>query len=227
LVATPEPATQTGRRLDLEPEYVYPFLKSTDVFRAKHRALSKWVIVPQHSFGDDTAQLKYCAPKLWRYLSDNSPILDGRKSSIYRNRPRFSVFGHGPYTYAPYKVAVSGLHKEPVFRLVAPIDKQPVVLDDTCYFLPFADPAEAIAVTAMLNTEQCRDLIESLVFWDSKRPITKKLLARIDLHQLGCDQKQIAAIATREAKRLGLTVDSDAVDSLFADAPRELVGTLF
>jgi hypothetical protein len=227
LVATPEPATRAGRRLDLEPEYVYPFLKSTDVFRDKHRVLSKWVIVPQRSFGDDTAQLRYRAPKLWLYLLDNSLILDGRKSSIYRHRPRFSVFGHGPYTYAPYKVTVSGLHKEPVFRLVAPIERRPVVLDDTCYFLPFTDPAEALVVTAMLNSEQCRDLIESLVFWDSKRPITKKLLARIDLRQLGCDRGQTTAIATSEARRLGLTFDPDAVDGLFADASPELADALF
>jgi hypothetical protein len=221
LVATPEPATREGQRLDLEPEYVYPFLKSTDVFRAKHRSLSKWVIVPQRSFGEDTARLRYCAPRLWRYLTDNSVFLDGRKSSIYRNRPRFSVFGHGPYTYAPYKVAVSGLHKEPVFRLVAPIEKQPVVLDDTCYFLPFTDPMEALAVVAALNTEQSRDLIEALVFWDSKRPLTKKLLSRIDLSRLGCDEREVARIATAEAKFLGLDFDPSAVSRLLRAHERE------
>ena len=222
LVATPEPATQSGHRLDLEPGYIYPFLKSTDIFRGRQQVLSKWVIVPQHSFNDDTTQLEYCAPKLWQYLLDNSSALDSRKSSIYRNRPRFSVFGHGPYTYAPFKVAVSGLHKEPVFRLVSPIEKQPVVLDDTCYFLPFTDPSAALAVTAMLNTEQCRDLIESLVFWDSKRPITKKLLARIDLGKLGCDEKQITNTATIEAKHLGITFDPDSVNNLFDDSRRNL-----
>ena len=185
LVATPAPATKSGEVLDLEPEYVLPLLKATDIFRGRQRELTKWVIVPQQTFGAETDSLADRAPRLWAYLTAHGDALDGRRSSIYRNRPRFSVFGHGDYTYAPYKVAISGLHKSPVFRLVAPLDGRPVVLDDTCYFLPFTDPADAERATEVLNSPRCRDLIESMVFWDSKRPITKKLLARIDLARLG------------------------------------------
>lgn len=191
LVATPAPTTKSGEVLDLEPEFVLPFLKSTDIFRGRHREHSKWVIVPQRTFGAETDSLAHRAPKLWAYLSANGAVLDGRRSSIYRNRPRFSVFGHGDYTYAPYKVAISGLHKQPVFRLVAPMNGQPVVLDDTCYFLPFTDPTEAARVTALLNSPACIDLIESMVFWDSKRPITKKLLARLDIDKLPVDPSEL------------------------------------
>lgn len=64
------------------------------------------------------------------------------------------------------------------------LNGQPVVLDDTCYLLPFQDPTEAAVVTAVLGSPEGIALIESLVFWDSKRPITKKLLARLDLNRL-------------------------------------------
>ncbi|WP_406708904.1 hypothetical protein QEV68_05400 [Trueperella pyogenes] len=214
LRATPNPTTKDGEILDLEKDYVYPFLKSTDVFRGRQRELTKWVVVPQLEFGADTSHLRTTAPRLWSYLEKNADILDSRKSSIYRNRPRFSVFGHGVYTFAPYKVAVSGLHKEPVFRLVAPLEGRPVVLDDTCYFIPFLDPTEAVLVAAILNSPAALDLIESLVFWDAKRPITKKLLARIDLNKLPFDAASVLLKARDLAEESGVQFDVGRADLL-------------
>lgn len=214
LDATPEPTTSRGVVLDVEREYVFPLLKCTDIFRGKHRELRKWVLVPQKTFGADTSHLATVAPKLWDYLNSNAEALDGRKSSIYRGRPRFSVFGHGDYTYAPFKVAISGLHKEAVFRLVAPIKGQPVVLDDTCYFLPFHDGTEAAVVTAQLNSPESQLLIESLVFWDSKRPITKKLLARLDLTKLAADPDAVLRSAQALASEAGMEFDLERARGL-------------
>ncbi|MGP6204246.1 SAM-dependent methyltransferase [Microbacterium sp. F2] len=228
LDATPEPTTVEGTKLDVESEYVFPLLKCTDIFRGKHHALRKWVLVPQKTFGADTSHLEIVAPKLWDYLVSNAETLDGRKSSIYRNRPRFSVFGHGDYTYAPYKVAVSGLHKEAVFRLVAPIEGKPVVLDDTCYFLPFDDGTEAAVVAAQLNSPEAKLLIESLVFWDSKRPITKKLLARLDLAKLPTDSDAILQVAQAVATEAGINFDAErAPDMIRGSAAEQRVPTLF
>jgi len=214
LVATPDPTTRAGERIDLEPDYVLPLVKSTDVFRGRHRELSRWVIVPQRTLGAETATLEHRAPRLWAYLTSHAEALDGRRSSIYRTRPRFSVFGHGDYTYAPYKVAVSGLHKTPVFRLVAPIEGRPVVLDDTCYLLPFDDGTEAATVTAVLGSEPCVALIESLVFWDSKRPVTKRLLARLDLGRLPLDREAVLADAAALAGEAGIAYDAERAAAL-------------
>ncbi|WP_165164391.1 SAM-dependent DNA methyltransferase [Corynebacterium qintianiae] len=207
LKAAPEPTTKAGEVLDIEEQYLYPFLKSTDIFRGRHRELTKWVIVPQMKFGENTNHLEHTAPRLWSYLTRNAEVVDGRKSSIYRNRPRFSVFGHGDYTFAPYKVVVSGLHKEPRFRLVAPLADKPVVMDDTCYLLPFEDGTEAAMVTGVLQAQPCVDLIESLVFWDSKRPITKKLLARLDLNRLQIDVDEVLGQALTVATEAGIEFD--------------------
>lgn len=214
LVATPQPATKAGEQLDLEPEYVFPLLKCTDIFRGRHREHTKSVIVPQKEFGAATNHLEVTAPKLWAYLESNATAIDGRKSSIYRNRPRFSVFGHGVYTFAPYKIAISGLHKQPIFRLVAPLNDQPVVLDDTCYLLPFEDPTEALVVASILNSPQCIALIESLVFWDSKRPITKKLLSRLDINKLPMDVESVVADAEVLADEYALPFDAAKASSL-------------
>ncbi len=103
-----------------------------------------------------------------------------RRSSIYHGRPPFSLFGVGPYTFAPYKVAISGMHKSAKFRALGPVRGRPVVLDDTCYFLPCSSAAEAAILTALCNDPITLGLIASISFRESKRPVTKKLLQRLD-----------------------------------------------
>ncbi|MDO4631831.1 MAG: class I SAM-dependent methyltransferase [Corynebacterium sp.] len=194
-------------RPNIEPDYVFPLLKSTDIFHGQQKTTRRWILVPQKTFGEDTAHLRRTAPKTWRYLLKNATILDGRKSSIYRNQPRFSVFGHGDYTFAPLKVGCSGIHKEPRFQLVTPIDGKPVVLNDTCYFLPFDNSTHAAIVTAILRSPECQAFINSLAFWDSKRPITKKLLSRINLFALPCDRSAVVVAAAAIAAEAGVPFD--------------------
>jgi hypothetical protein len=91
------------------------------------------------------------------------------------------MFGIGEYTFAPWKVAVSGLHAAANFQLVPPVSDRPVVLDDTCYLLPFAEGRHAAVAAALLRSDPVSDLLTALMFSDSKRPVTKKLLQRIDL----------------------------------------------
>lgn len=181
LIESDGPRTKAGTPVDVESDFLFPMLKCTDVFRGRTTELAKWMVVPQRHTGDDTRLLEHSAPKLWQYLEQNAAIYDGRKSSIYRNRARFCLFGVGPYSFEPYKVAVSAMHKEPIFRLVAPIEGKPVVFDDVCYFTSFGTVEEAALAAAVLQSRPAQDLIDSLVFTDAKRPITKKLLQRLDL----------------------------------------------
>jgi hypothetical protein len=110
--------------------------------------------------------------------------LDRRASSIYRNRPRFSIFGVGKYTFAPWKVAISGFYKQLIFTKLGQYAGKPIVLDDTCYFLPCASEAEADELMRLLNGPVARDYLSSLIFWDTKRPITAEILQTLDLDRL-------------------------------------------
>lgn len=58
------------------------------------------------------------------------------------------------------------------------------MLDDTCYFIGFNHPAEAEAIQALLQSAKVKGLLQSLIFSDAKRSITKELLMRIDLGRL-------------------------------------------
>ena len=171
---------RAGELVDVEENFVYPLVKGNDLARSPGTALARAVLVTQSRLGDNTARLAEQAPRLWSYLQSNSATFAKRKSSIYRGQPAFALFGIGPYSFAPYKVAISGLHKVPKFRALGPVAGRPVMLDDTCYFLPCPSAVEAAFLLALCNDPITLGLIGSICFRDAKRPITKKLLQRLD-----------------------------------------------
>ena len=173
-----------GETVSLEREYLYPMLKSSDLARAAEPLPSRYMIVPQRFVGEPTEQIEQRAPQTWRYLTNHAELLERRASSIYRNRPRFSIFGVGEYSFAPWKVAISGFYKSLRFRTIGPASGKPVVFDDTCYFLPCQSQAEAVATADLLNSQTAEQFFSAFVFWDAKRPITVELLQRLDLHAL-------------------------------------------
>ena len=172
-----------GERVELEPTYIYPLLKSSDVANGRMTP-QRYVLVTQRSPGEETATISKAAPRTWSYLLRHADALDRRQSMIYEKRPRFSVFGIGEYTFAPWKVAVSGFYKTCRFEVVGSCSHKPVVLDDTCYFIPCASAAEATFVCGLLNSDLARRFVRSLIFYDAKRPITIDVLNRIDLKRL-------------------------------------------
>ena len=188
--------------VDVESDYIYPLLKSTDLFHGKINS-TRGVIVTQKNIGDDTYNLEETAPRLWQYLTCHSKHFDKRKSSIYKGKPPFSIFGIGDYSFSLYKVAISGLHKQPRFRVVYPIKNRPVMLDDTCYFLSCNSIEEAILLACLFNSDICLDFIKSIPFLDAKRPITKKLLQSIYFDALlnHVPQEQLIKRAASEYQR--------------------------
>jgi hypothetical protein len=171
-----------GEHVDIEREYIYPLVKGAALQSNPSR--QRGVIIPQTRIGQDTRLLERRAPRLWRYLANHAAAFEARKSSIYRGRPPFSIFGVGPYSFAPYKVLVSGLHKRPRFLAVGPRQGRPVLCDDTCYLLPFDSAQEAERVASALNQPPAQQFIESIIFPDSKRPFTKSVLSRINIGTL-------------------------------------------
>ncbi|OGD66833.1 hypothetical protein A2442_02245 [Candidatus Campbellbacteria bacterium RIFOXYC2_FULL_35_25] len=165
--------------VDIEDEYVYPMLKSSDL--ANNRKPTRWMIVTQKKVGEDTSGIKTKAPKTWKYLKNHSEYLDKRGSSIYKKNIPFAVFGIGDYTFTDWKVAVSGFYKNIQFRLIGKNDGKPTVFDDTCYFIPCSSKKEAENIVNVLNSKVGRDLMEAFVFEDAKRPVTSQLLNKIDI----------------------------------------------
>lgn len=173
-----------GQEVDIEDDWVYPHFKGGDLSRANALSTRRSVIVTQRHTGDDTRGLETAAPRLWRYLQTHDASFGRRKSSIYRGRPPYAMFGVGPYTFAPFKVAVSGLHKRPIFHAIGPVERRPVLFDDTCYFVPAHTPEQCALMAALLNGSDALGLLNSLAFEGAKRPVTKQVLQRLDLEAL-------------------------------------------
>lgn len=172
-----------GEECELETTYLFPLLKSSDIANGRLTP-DKYVLVTQRKPSDDTLEIKNVAPRTWKYLLSYAGALDKRRSIIYEKRPRFSVFGVGDYTFSPWKVAISGLYKNCRFEVVGQGQGKPIVLDDTCYFIPCHTRAEAQFACEMLNSEVCQRFFRSLVFLDAKRPVTIDVLNRIDLKRV-------------------------------------------
>ncbi|MBI5116143.1 SAM-dependent methyltransferase [Candidatus Poribacteria bacterium] len=180
--------TRQGRRLingkrqecDLESTYLFPLLKSSDIANGRTTP-DKLVLITQKKPSDDTSTIAAVAPKTWEYLVRYAETLDKRRSIIYEERARFSVFGIGDYTFAPWKVAISGLYKTCRFEAIGQFRGKPIALDDTCYFIPCKSEDEARFICELLNSDICQRFLRSIIFFDSKRPIKIDVLNRIDL----------------------------------------------
>ncbi len=192
-----------GEVVDIEPDVLFPLLKSSDL--VAHRPPQRWLIVPQRTIGEDISHLQTDAPKTWNYLMTHAHLLDKRKSAVYKNRPRFSIFGVGPYSFAPWKVAISGLYKKLEFVQVPPFQGRPVVFDDTCYFFPCQSEEECRVLYELIMSEPAIEFLSAFIFWDSKRPITARLLNLIDLmalaRELGKDNEITRRLAERQVMK--------------------------
>lgn len=172
-----------GELVNIEDTYVYPMLKGAGVANGKTK-VNRYMLVTQRATGEATHHLKSDAPQTWDYLDRHGEMLDSRGSSIYRNRPRFSIFGIGEYTFAPWKVAICGLYKKLQFSVVGPREGKPVVFDDTVYFLSCKSKREAELIQECLHSSSAQEFLRSFIFWDAKRPITAEILSRLNLIEL-------------------------------------------
>ena len=170
-----------GKEVNIESSYVYPLLKGSDIANNRIKSTNRFVIVTQKTVGEPTNTIKHLAPKTWKYLEKHAELLENRKSRIYRENPRFSIFGVGSYTFSPYKIAICSLYKKLDFRLVGELNDKPVVFDDTVYFLSFDTEEQARKVLYTLLSQNVQDFFSSMIFWDEKRPIKTSILNRLNL----------------------------------------------
>lgn len=170
--------------VELEKALVYAFLKSSDLKELVIKNSRKNTIITQKTVGESTSYIKELFPKTFSYLQKHEEKFRGRKSSIYKNKPDYSIFGIGAYSFCPFKVVISGFYKRCSFNLVLPQDGKPIMLDDTCYMLGFEDIQYAAYTMILLNSEKSEEFLKSITFSDAKRVFTKDVLKRIDLLKL-------------------------------------------
>ncbi len=172
-----------GDIVAIEPKYLYPLMKGSDVANGLQWR-KKYVIITQKYVGQPTDDMVNVAPLTWEYLESHAEKLDSRGSVIYEKNPRFSIFGVGDYAFKPWRIAICSLYKKISFRLVSPIDGNPVMFDDTVYYLSFDSESEARDVLHKLDSCQSINFLSSLIFWDDKRPIKTSILNCLDWEKI-------------------------------------------
>ena len=182
---------QDGSVINVESEVLFPLAKGADVANNRTECESRRMLITQRSLGESTSAMKQSWPKAYRYLKKHRSDFDARKSSIYRGRDPYALFGIGPYTFQPWKIAICGLYKRLQFTLLGPIDGRAVVTDDTCYSLSFETQREAKKILRLLRSPLATDFFNARIFWDAKRPITAEVLRQLDVDKLA---KEIAVI---------------------------------
>ncbi len=173
-----------GEKVDIETDLVFPFLKSSDIANDQIVNPRKYVLVTQRFIGEETNYIRHKYLKTWKYLEAHQEVLNSRKSSIYKNKPPYSIFSVGEYTFAPYKIAISSFYKKLSFRLVSSFQSKPYILDDTCNFIPACSIGEAKLLLKLLCSNVVADFLNSIIFWDAKRAITTEILNRIDIDRV-------------------------------------------
>lgn len=169
-----------GEAVDLEPDFLYPLLKGSDVANAERAWRERFVLVTQRAIGEDTSAIRRTALRTWAYLEHHRQTMEARGSRIYQSAPAFSIFGVGEYAFRPWRIAICGLYKALRFRLVGPIEGRPVMFDDTVYYISFDTEQEAREVHERISAERFTKLYASLIFWDEKRPIKTSILNVVD-----------------------------------------------
>lgn len=172
-----------GEEFNLEKKLVFGLLKSSDLKADKTNTFRKLTIITQKKIGQETKNIKENLPLTYEYLSSHKAFFDKRKSSIYKNKPDFSIFGIGDYSFEKYKIAISGLYKSTHFTLVSPKDSKTLMLDDTCYFIGFNNLKMAQIAHFLVNDDLVQKFLKSIIFSDSKRSITKDTLMRINFEK--------------------------------------------
>lgn len=165
----------------IEDALVFPLVKSSHFKKPIMHEFHKCVIVTQSRPKQDTSYIQDKFPLTWKYLTGHIESFNNRKSIIYKNSPPFSMFGIGDYSFAPYKVGLSGFYKKPLFSLL--YSDKPVMTDDTTYFLTFDNYDTAYCMMLLLNSKTVQEFLISIAFLDNKRPYTVKLLSRLDIQK--------------------------------------------
>jgi hypothetical protein len=178
-----------GETVDIESTLLFPLLKGSDVANNRVSSTDRYVLITQKTVGESTKTIKTSAPKTWAYLESHAQYLDNRKSKIYLGNPRFSIFGVGSYTFAPWKIAICGLYKSLDFRLIGEISGKPTLFDDTVYFISFDSHEEANRVLSLLTSASAQNFLSALIFWDEKRPIKASILNGLNIRRLATAQQ--------------------------------------
>ncbi|MHA1928519.1 MAG: Eco57I restriction-modification methylase domain-containing protein, partial [Candidatus Thorarchaeota archaeon] len=204
---------------EIEPDFIYPYLKSKDIVRWGTLSYS-YRIIPQKKSGEtNEIFLQNNLPMTYKYLVANRQALEKRKSTWLKTGPFYSVFGVGNYTWSKYKVAWCRLGFRPEFCVISTendsiLGEKSLIPGDHFMFIPFDNKEEAHAICALLNSTP---YIETLggISHKSKSALSKKVVSSLSLPKFSDIEsgKELANLSLQAHRLVGQTIKLNAPDS--------------
>jgi len=160
----------------IEADLVYPLVRGRDIEKWCVRFSDRYIIVPHVPSTAEPireSELKTKLPLTYQYLANYREELENR--SIHklwgRNKPFYTIYDIGPYTFKPYKVVWKRISGEITGKAVSfecavvePINGKPVIPDDSTIMIGFENPEEAYYVAGVLNSVLARAIIASYTY---------------------------------------------------------------
>jgi hypothetical protein len=173
------------RLAELEPTHVYPYLRSKHVVKWGLFGHDRFLVPQRQAGADNERALARESPATYDYLTDHRERLEARGSSWFEAGPFYSLFGLGPYTWAPYKVVWCRLGFKPHFAVVSTVDdpelgEKTVVPGDHCMFVACDDEREAHYLCALLNAAPYQRCLRDLA-GGGKAGLSKSVVSSVSL----------------------------------------------
>ena len=170
---------------ELEPDHVYPYLKSRHVVSYGLFGHELRLVPMAKTGADNETALQQRCPRTYDYLTERREALENRSSSWLEGGSFYNVFGLGAYTWADYKVVWCRLGFKPEFAVVSTVDDpdlgtKPVVPGDHFMFVATDDEREAHLLCALLNAAPYRRSMRELTA-GGKSGLSKAVVSRLRL----------------------------------------------
>lgn len=186
---------------DLEPEFVYPYIKSKHI--VKYGLFGNELhLVPIRSANEDNRdELQNRYPKTYSYLENHRDRLEDRASSWLKQGTFYNVFGLGDYTWSDYKVVWCRLGFKPHFAVVSTVkdedlgDKM-VVPGDHFMFISTNNKQEAHFLCALLNSSIYQKSIRGVAS-EGKASLSKTVISKLKLpeYKETAESKKLAELS--------------------------------
>ena len=143
----------------VEAEHVFPMLRGKDVTKFCATPTPFYSLVPQREMHGDP-DLAFSYPNTYQFLEQFKEQLKARSSlnRFQKNKPYYSLWSTGDYTFSPYKVLWREMNSKTFFAAYVGSVNDPVlgskviVPDHKLYFIPVETENHAAFLTGFLNS---------------------------------------------------------------------------
>lgn len=174
-----------GQLEKLEPDLIYPYIKSKHVVKYGLFGHELRLVPIQKANQDNEDELKNQYPETYQYLTDHREQLEGRSSSWLQQGTFYNIFGLGSYTWSDYKVVWCRLGFKPHFAVVSTVKdddlgEKMVVPGDHYMFISVDSKQEAHFLCALLNSSIYQRSLKDIVS-EGKASLSKTVVSQLEI----------------------------------------------